>query len=366
MPPSGLAPSTATSPPPAAPIKCLPHAAAVPGMNAEYDEHSKGQRVHLLQNIKHLLDDAATLPLDSSTLCVADFGCATGANTATAAEILVSRLRERTQLPILYAHVDLPTNLWSELHAHLARDPYHSRYKDVYPVSVGRSFYEQVLPPGSLHLGICSASIHWLSRRPLERASAVDPARLTAEERAAFAAVAAEDWRSFAPDPASPWLGLWTDAAAALEAEGRITRAERGAMVLPVHLRARAEFEAPFASGPVAGVCLQVVDEPPAVPSTPPRRGRAGEGLRGAGRGGGVGGALAGAGGGAGPGREADLAELRARALAAAARLVEDGEPFARYRPLVLRLRKASGHAGAAPAAAVASSPACPCVCCPR
>jgi hypothetical protein len=55
-------------------------------------------------------------------------------------------------------HVDQPSNDFNALFEVLDVDP--DRYvldePNVFPAAIGRSFYESVLPPGSVHLGWCS------------------------------------------------------------------------------------------------------------------------------------------------------------------------------------------------------------------
>ena|SRR5580698_5672922 len=65
-------------------------------------------------------------------------------------------------------HVDQPANDFNTLFEVLGTDPdrYGLGEPNVFPCAIGRSFYERVLPPESVHLGWCSYAAMWLSRIP--------------------------------------------------------------------------------------------------------------------------------------------------------------------------------------------------------
>ena len=70
--------------------------------------------------------------------------------------------KENPKKAFLLYLVDLPENdftvTFKTVCSHYAGDPL------VFPVGIGRSFYEQVLPEHSVDLGFCFSSSHWLSR----------------------------------------------------------------------------------------------------------------------------------------------------------------------------------------------------------
>jgi hypothetical protein len=66
-----------------------------------------------------------------------------------------------------------------------------------FPSAIGRSFYEQVLPPEHVHLAWSSYAVMWLSRIPTQISGHFYAGRGTDAERDAFRRQAAEDWRSF-------------------------------------------------------------------------------------------------------------------------------------------------------------------------
>lgn len=63
---------------------------------------------------------------------------------------------------ISITHVDLPDTAWTNLFRLAARA--YAELPNVFYAAVGRSFYEQVLPAGSVHLAFSSTAVHWLSR----------------------------------------------------------------------------------------------------------------------------------------------------------------------------------------------------------
>jgi hypothetical protein len=96
-------------------------------------------------------------------------------------------------------HIDQPSNDFATLFAVLDADP--DRYvvdePNVFPAAIGRSFYESVLPAGSVHLGWSSYAALWLSRIPTHIPGHFFPAHSTGKVRAKFDRQAAKDWEAF-------------------------------------------------------------------------------------------------------------------------------------------------------------------------
>jgi hypothetical protein len=142
---------------------------------------------------------------------------------------------------------------------------------NVFPHVIGRSFYEQVLPPGSVHLAWSSYAAVWLSRIPCLIPGHFFPSCSTGAVRAAFERQAAEDWEAFLslrsremragarlvvvlpalPDNGVPGFKDLLDHANAVLAEmvddGEVTSEERKRMVVGSYPRRRDELLAPFA-----------------------------------------------------------------------------------------------------------------------
>jgi len=108
--------------------------------------------------------------LDGGTepVVLADYGCSQGGNSLLPMEVAIRTLRRRApnDRPISVFHVDQPLNDFNCLSDVLSSHP--SRYSlnqpNVFTNMIGKSFYEQVLPANSVHLGWSSYAAIWLSR----------------------------------------------------------------------------------------------------------------------------------------------------------------------------------------------------------
>jgi hypothetical protein len=205
---------------------------------------------------------------------IADYGSSQGKNSMAPIQIAIRILRTRVSpnRPIVVFHVDQPSNDFNSLFEVLSSDPDRYALDDtnVFPCAIGRSFYEQVLPPDSVHLGWCSYAAVWLSRVPSLIPGHFFPASSTGVARAAFERQGAEDWEAFLSLRASEmqpgarlvvvlpgisesglsgFAELMDHANAALAEmvdEGAITAQERARMVLGSYPRRKSELLAPF------------------------------------------------------------------------------------------------------------------------
>ena len=110
------------------------------------------------------------------------------------------RGRTRSDRAILVVHTDVAENDFSALFATLVDDPdsYLKKEQAVFASSVGRSFYQQILPSNSIALGWSSWAVHWLSRIPMPVPDHVQVSYSADDEvRRAYARQAAEDWHEF-------------------------------------------------------------------------------------------------------------------------------------------------------------------------
>jgi hypothetical protein len=141
---------------------------------------------------------------------------------------------------------------------------------EVYSAAIGKSFYEKVLPSGSVHLGWSSYAAVWLSRVPALVPGHFISIRSTGAVHAEFERQAAQDWEAFLTlrarelrpegrlvvvlpgitDDGSVGLeSIFDHANAALEemvADGAITSEERSRMTLSAHPRRKRDLLAPF------------------------------------------------------------------------------------------------------------------------
>jgi hypothetical protein len=209
-------------------------------------------------------------------IVIADYGSSQGKNSLKPMRVAITTLRGRVSRgrPICVVHVDVAENDFSTLFdvVHNAPDSYLSDDPDVFPSAVGRSFYRQVLPSGSVHLGWSSYAAHWLSRAPTTIPGHFWIPSSSGDVRAAFERQAAEDWEAFLrvrsrelrpggqlvvtlpspPDDGQSRIHGMNHANAVLAemvAEGAITADERGRMLLLNYPRRKSELLAPFAEG---------------------------------------------------------------------------------------------------------------------
>lgn len=148
--------------------------ATITGMKAQgfYNKHSAPQWA-TIRYVLPWLSKAATnlvVPETTNALRFADFGCSEGANSIKIMAQLSEATRQTSTKPIRTNHCDLPSNDYSTL-LHTIGNREQAPYTDpsVFGSIVGGSMYNQLMPPGSVHLATCFNAIGFLSKRPLER-----------------------------------------------------------------------------------------------------------------------------------------------------------------------------------------------------
>jgi len=237
----------------------------------------------LLEKAVHSLE----LNADDQPIVIVDYGSSQGKNSMIPMQIAIRGLRQRlgSSRPISVFHVDQPSNDFNALFEVLRADPDRYSLDDphVFPGAIGRSFYESVLPPGTVDLGWCSYAGVWLSRVPTLIPGHFIPFRSIGAVRAQFDHQAAQDWEAFltlraqelrlrgrlvivlpalAEDGSSGFENIMDQANAVLEemvVDGTIASEERERMVIGSYPRRKRDLLAPFASrGSFQG--LQVED----------------------------------------------------------------------------------------------------------
>jgi hypothetical protein len=203
------------------------------------------------------------------------------------AAITVIRRRTDPGQPISVVHNDLPRSDFAALFEALASDPdsYLRQDRATFPSAVGRSFYDQVLPPASVTLGWSSWAVQWMSRAPAPIPDQVMVA-YSADRvvRALYEQQSAEDWRTFLTHRAEelrpggrlvvlmpavtpdgdpgyrPVLVTMYAALRQLAGEGFISDAELRAMAIPILGRSLAQLKQPFGGGRFNGLALDHAD----------------------------------------------------------------------------------------------------------
>lgn len=234
--------------------------------------------------------EQVALPKPPQPIVIADYGAANGHNSLKplAAAIAVLRRRTRHDHAILVAHTDIPDNDFSALFHTLEDDPesYLQLDNATFASSIGRSFYDQIVPSKTVNLGWSSWATQWLSAMPGEVHDHVHVAYSSdAAARAAYAERAALDWHNFvafrgrelAPEgrlvvmtialDEDGTTGFPTLIDAMLEGlrervrDGLVREDEARRMTIPTFARGEKDFRAPFApSGRFEGLTIDQLE----------------------------------------------------------------------------------------------------------
>lgn len=260
------------------------------GMKREgyYDAHSEYQRRVVEAGAAAIAELVESLDLEAldGALTVADYGAGTGANSAQAVRTAIAAVRSRSRdLPVVAIHNDLPTSDFGALRIAAEEGGYlELEGGPIYSMAAAGSFFDQVLPAGTVRIGMCSNAAHWYRRQP--EVGALDGMYFSAargEQRERLAAQAASDWTDFlkaraaelAPGGRILVQGIGTDdrgrvsasllldqmwqVAVELGDRGLLDRAVLERFVFPVYCRTAREAAAPVdPGGPLAGELTEV------------------------------------------------------------------------------------------------------------
>lgn len=166
-----------------------------------YDTHSEYQRRIVAEGTATIVKmvDALDLPTVTSACIIADYGCGTGATSVQSVGAAVRRLRERNrQLPLHAIHADLLTNDFNQVFRNVAESYAGEPGGPIYVSAVGGSFFDQIVPSGTIHLGMCSNAAHWFRVQPqIEVPGGIYFSEARGAAREKLARQAADDWLSF-------------------------------------------------------------------------------------------------------------------------------------------------------------------------
>jgi hypothetical protein len=242
-----------------------------------YNEHSELQARSAAEAAGVLARAVAAVAIPSGPLVVADFGCAQGRNSMRPMAAVLDGLSERAgrEREVMVVHTDLPRCDFSSLFATLEAAPesYRRGRENVFSSVIGHSFYDRLLPAGSLTFGWSAFALHWMSGLPQGLRAHVWPALAEPDEQPALAAVSARDWRNFlqaratemapggqlvlvlgAVDAAGasglePMADLANRVLGEMVAEGALSAAAYAEMTIPSRARSLDELKAPFDEG---------------------------------------------------------------------------------------------------------------------
>jgi len=140
-----------------------------------YNENSLYQKTLNFGVTPQLIAAAAAVSSQlpaTSHVVISDLGCSQGANSQQPVSNLIQELRRNSSssaVAVSIYHVDQPSNDFNSLFKVLeSTDTSYLRQHphNVFVYAQGKSFYEQLSAPGSVHISFCLNSIHWLSRKP--------------------------------------------------------------------------------------------------------------------------------------------------------------------------------------------------------
>ena len=121
-------------------------------------------------SLKYLPDLISSL-ISSDSLCPAairlvDYGCSEGRNSSLVFSEALSAFRKTSDTPVEIIHTDLPDNSWSTVY-HTINDSPESylHLPNIFYSTLGRSFFNQLLPSHSVHLTYSTFAMHYLSQK---------------------------------------------------------------------------------------------------------------------------------------------------------------------------------------------------------
>jgi salicylate 1-O-methyltransferase len=248
-----------------------------------YNRHGWVQAAGIAAALPALERAAGVVPVEPP-IVVADYGSSQGRNSLRPMRVAIEGLRSRAPAtPVTVVHIDQPGNDFTSLFGllHESPDSYLRLHVETYAAAVGRSFFEPVLPPGSVTLGWSSFAAMWLTRVPAEAAGHVFGLLAPPDVLEQLHAQADQDWRSFLVARASelrrggrlvvlvagpteqqsvgskPLIQAAAKALQELASDGRLAEAARARAFIPTLPRSVAQLLAPFAHGPFAGLAVE-------------------------------------------------------------------------------------------------------------
>jgi hypothetical protein len=254
-----------------------------------YNRHSALQAGGVAGLLPLIAEAARSVPIGSEPVVLADYGSSQGRNAMGPMRVAIEELRRRLgpDRPIQIIHTDLPGNDFAALFTALEDDPasYMSGASRVFPSAVGRSYFEPILPPASVHIGWNTWTLHWLSGDPVRVRDHVLPTLSRDRQLAEHVAERqARDWELFLrcrSEELRPggslicgfvgrdgektgweWLGgeFW-GAILDLGREGLVSPEEQASMTTPTAGRTVDAVRAPFAeTGLYAGLRLDLAE----------------------------------------------------------------------------------------------------------
>jgi SAM dependent carboxyl methyltransferase len=131
-----------------------------------YNQHSLTQRSYMVKKVP-LVEESlkSALTITEGPLRVADYGSSEGLNSMIFFKSVLENFRGYSNREVFIIHTDVPENNWNALYnlINTSEDSYLS-LPGVYYSTIGKSFYSQLFPSQSIHVGFSSSAFHWLSK----------------------------------------------------------------------------------------------------------------------------------------------------------------------------------------------------------
>ena len=157
---------------------------------------------------KHVMDNAAPMVLDAIDAMsletavpfrATDMGAADGGTSLDLWRRVLGRVREKApDRPIEMIYTDLPRNDFSQLfqivHGQTDMASYLDDVPGVHAMASATSFFDPIVPAGTLDLGFSSTASHYLTHVPCSISDHVHMIGASGAERAAYEQKGAEDW----------------------------------------------------------------------------------------------------------------------------------------------------------------------------
>ena len=146
-----------------------------------YNRHSELQACSAADADGMLERALAAVAIPAGPPTIADFGSSQRHNSMRQIALMLDRLTERIghERDVRVVHTDLPhcdfTSLFVTLEA--SPDSYRRGRPYAFASLTGHSFYDRLLPAGSLTLGWSSFALHWMSALPMALREHIWPVR---------------------------------------------------------------------------------------------------------------------------------------------------------------------------------------------
>lgn len=132
-----------------------------------YNRVSQSQLQVALKFVPAILSSLESVKsLSSDTIRVVDYGCCEGQNSMITFSSVFKKFRESHSNPVSILHTDLPENNWVAVFNSInLSDESYLNLEKVFYSTLGRSFFNQLVPNESVHLGYTSYAMHYLSQK---------------------------------------------------------------------------------------------------------------------------------------------------------------------------------------------------------